>query len=273
MNVNKIKILSTDIDKQINIPIELKWDLYGREDSIDTWQAKVIEDVIGQPKDFELARFYNKAYPNSSETNVIYNFNFYSGFSNMFDTAPETKWGLSYNPLGFTNNEIYYTVNSFTKSFFKLDFYDSNDKTNQRVYFTIILPANQSADFQAVISEYIPPVNISYPKYVLDFINQKEGYFMYWLNSRDFYDLDTFYMSCKFFNGKTGQFISMTNKCQGSNILSSNRFNFDSKKYFYYKVKLNYNDFTYQIFDYTSGTDVRVGNTQNPINWFEYLNP
>lgn len=273
MSVNKIKILSSTVDKQLNIPIEIKWDYYGQEDSIDIWEEDVLEKVVGTPKDFELARFYNKEYPNSIETNVIYNFNFYSGAPESYETANQTKWGTTYNAQGFQNKEIYYLRPGFSKSFFKLDFYDTNDTATQKNYFTIILPANQSQDFDAFISEYLPPVKISYPKYILDFINQKEGYFLYWLSSREYIDIDTFYMSAKFFNGATGQFIKMMNKCQGSSLLSNNRFQFDPKKYFYYKVKLNYSNFTYEIFDYTSGSDVRVGNQSSPINWFQYLNP
>ena len=55
--------------------------------------------------------------------------------------------------------------------------------------------------------------------------------------------------------------------------MSSNRFSFDSDIYFYYKLKLNYDDYTYEVFDSTTGQDVRVGGVNNPINWYEYINP
>ena len=105
MSVNKIKIIRSLINKQLDIPIEIKWDFYGQEDSIDKWQEQTIEEIIGKPKDFELARFQNKIYPNGYETQVIYNFNFYSGSTSQTNTASESKWGLSYNPQGFTNDE------------------------------------------------------------------------------------------------------------------------------------------------------------------------
>ena len=62
MNVSKYKILRSNLDKQIDIPIEIKWDLYGQDDDLDKFQEDVIEDAIGKPKDFELARFQNKQY-------------------------------------------------------------------------------------------------------------------------------------------------------------------------------------------------------------------
>jgi peptidyl-tRNA hydrolase len=78
MSVNKIKVVRSLTDKQLDIPIELKWDFYGQEDSIDKWQEETVEKIIGKPKDFELSRFQNKVYSNGYETQVIYNFNFYS---------------------------------------------------------------------------------------------------------------------------------------------------------------------------------------------------
>ena len=161
----------------------------------------------------------------------------------------------------------------FLKSFFKLDFYDTNETRTQRVYFSIILPANQSKDAQFSISPYLPLVNVSIPIYNLDYVNQKEGYFIYWLKSREFYDIDTFYMRAKFFNGSTGQFITLLSRSQGSPQLTSAKYNFDSTKYLYYKFTLNYTDFTYQIFDISGPSQVRVGSITNPIKFYEYINP
>ena len=272
MAVSKYKILRSNLDKQIDIPIEIKWDFYGQDDSLDAFQEDVVEKAIGIPKDFELARFQNKQYFNSFETLVKYNFSFYTGLTDNFSTASQNDWGLSYQPLGFTLEEIYYTTKPFTKSFFKLDFYDTPQTKTQRNYFSIILPANQSSDAKFSISQYLPDVNISIPTYTLDYVNQKEGYFFYWLKSREFYNLDTFYMTAKFFNANTGQFIKMMTRSQGSPQLANSKFTFNEEKYFYYKVVMDYSDYTYQIFDIVN-QPTRVGSTQNPINWYEYRNP
>ena len=273
MDVSKYKILRSNLGKQIDIPIEIKWDIYGQDDSLDTFQEQVVEKAIGTPKDFELARFENKKYLNSFETLVKYNFYFYTGLTDNFSTATNTDWGLSYLPMGFTNEEIYYTTKPFLNSFFKLDFYDTNKLTTQRNYFTIILPANQSSDAKFLISQYLPLVNVSIPTYTLDYVNQKEGYFLYWLKSRDFYNIDTFYMSAKFFNANTGQFVRMMNRSQGSSQILSSKFTFNEEKYFFYKVVMDYSDFTYQIFDIAGSSPTRVGKTSAPINWYEYRNP
>ena len=274
MSVNKFKIVKTSTDKYIDIPVEIKWDFYGRDDSIDEIQEDIIEKVIGKPKDFELARFQNKKYPNNDETSVNYNFYFYSADLNFMNTAIPTYWEANYNSEGFSDKDIYYTTKPFQKSFFKLDFYDTKDGKTQKNYFTVILYANQSLDELKSISTYLPDVNISVPRFKLDFVGQqKEGYFFYWLKSREFLNIDTFYMSAKFFNGSTGNFVKMINRNQGSNELSGNKYGFNGEKYFYYKVKLDYSDYTYQIFDYANGSDIRVGYESKPINWYEYVNP
>ena len=39
--------------------------------------------------------------------------------------------------------EIYYNANSFKRSFFKLDLYDTTDSETQQLYLTIIIPTQQ----------------------------------------------------------------------------------------------------------------------------------
>ena len=52
-------------------------------------------------------------------------------------------------------------------------------------------------------------VDVRKPKFVLDYVGDKEGFFLYWLKKRTFLDINTFYMSAKFYNAKTGQFTKL----------------------------------------------------------------
>lgn len=108
---------------------------------------------------------------------------------------------------------------------------------------------------------------IKIPNMYLDYIGDKQGYFLYWLKNPDKIKPETLYMSAKFFNGKTGEFIRMTNLPQSA---IPNKFNFDKSQYFYYRVNLDYEKYTYEVYDINSG--LRAG-TENPINWYEYVNP
>ena len=79
-------------------------------------------------------------------------------------------------------------------------------------------------------------------------------------------------MTAKFFDAKQGVFVKMMNRPQ-STLSGVNKFNFNQSLYYYYKVILDYSDFTYRIFDINTGTDVLVGDSNNPINWYEFINP
>jgi len=62
-----------------------------------------------------------------------------------------------------------------------------------------------------------------------------------------------------------GVFVKMTNTPQSS---IASPFTFNPEDYFYYKVILDYNTYTYQVFDNQN----RIGTTSS-IKWYEYVNP
>jgi hypothetical protein len=252
--------------KQIDIPIEIKWDFIGQEDSIEIWEESVIEDVIGVAKDFEVLRFAHKEYGNYNLTSINYDFYFYDGPPDA-SSSVSADWDVSYVNEGFSVNEIYYYNKPFTKSFFKLDFYDTKDSKSQTNYFTVILPVQQGATNTVSISPLLPNVQIKKPSMTLDYVGaDKEGFFFYWLRKRDFINVDTFYMTAKFFDARLGVFVKMMNEPQSG---LSSKFLFEGSDYFYYKVKLDYTTKTYEIFD---RFNVRQGEG-TPINWYEYVNP
>jgi hypothetical protein len=255
------------IDKQINIPIELSWDYEGLDDGIDQYQENVIKQVIGPGYDFEVNRFPHAPHEGSNKTDINYEFNFYSGGS----LTLESSWKNSYLGEKFTTQEIFYYSNKFAKSFFKLDFYDTVDEKRQKNYFTVILPTQQGLVQEVNMAR--TPVNIRKPKFKLDYVGDKEGFFIYWLKSLKFMPINTFYMTAKFYNASTGQFIKLMNTPQSKLNSASNGGNvyaFDSTQYFYYRVVLDYININYRIYDIKTGT--RVG-TNIPVLWYEYVNP
>jgi hypothetical protein len=260
-------------DKYINIPIEIKWDFLGQDDAIDEYQDNVVEEIVGFPGDFEVTRFAHASYSGDTKTDIKYDFHFFSvnggvptNPSTQVLTSSPSNWITSYIPEGFTTIEIYYYVKPFTKSFFKLDFYDSKDAITQTNYFTVILPVQQGFTVTGLTSAYKTPVNIKTPSFQLDYVGDKEGFFLYWLRNTKFLNISKFYMTAKFFDARLGFFIKMTNTPQ-SNIVS--KFKFNPENYFYYEVRLNYNEKTYQVFD---NSNTRVGTTSS-IKWYEYINP
>lgn len=262
-------------DKYINIPIEIKWDFIGQDDAIEEYQEQVVEEIVGFPGDFEILRFAHAPYNNGSKTDIKYDFYFFADNngnvpvnpSSLVLTSNVNNWVTSYIPEGFLTTDIYYYVKPFTKSFFKLDFYDSTDAISQTNYFTVIIPVQQGYTVSGTVSSLLPQVQIKIPSFKLDYVGDKEGFFFYWLRDKDFYNgLNTFYMTAKFFDARLGIFVKMTNTPQ---CLIPSPFTFNPETYFYYKVILDYDTKTYKIFD---NNDNRVGTTSS-IKWYEYVNP
>lgn len=461
--MNKYRFNIKQNDRYLNIPIEIKTDMLGRDDLVDKYEEEVLQEVINPIEDFEVTRYAHKDWikNNESQSSIEYEFYFYNRNTDIVNET-STSTSIYVNDYKFTENpnfsgecftdaEIYYGVNSFKRSFFKLDLYDTADSETQQLYLSIIIPTQQgktrssdtdpivsnpfvngptqsedappggygsglreiveddnqsleidsnmifndsykatftscnsftieryleinmylddiqpinnnvsinfqgtcyeltSVDTQVVVedpplTEYIdsfnqfdigdcgcippsptptistspiipqpswpagptpsvtptptispqtegsggdindnpqgmgqgetsspivapPNVQIRKPNFLLDFIGDKEGYFIYWLKNPNYINIDTFYMGAKFFNAKTGQFSRFLNKRQTS---LSERFTFDKSKLFYYKVQLDTDNYVYEILNME--TNQRVG-TNAEIKWYEYMNP
>jgi hypothetical protein len=276
MSVNKVTIVPDGTNKQINIPVRLTWDYLGMDMAIDEYETQVVTEVVGIGRDFEVSRFaHEPATGTTDNTEINYEFYFYSGGS--LDEI--TSWNIDYMSEGFTPQDLYYFNNNFSNSFFKLDLYDTPDEKQQTNYITIIIPTQQGLKMDTQMQRTL--VSVKKPKFILDYVGDKEGFFIYWLKKREFLDIDTFYMTAKFYNAKTGQFTKMMTG-RGSDPLdvtkgpqpdinpgTDQKYLFDNTQYFYYTVKLDYQKQTYQVFN-TFGQ--RLG-TNIPIKWFEYVNP
>ena len=264
--MNKFKFTLPTDDQYINLPIEIKWDFNGKEDSIELYEEDVVKEILGLPDDFEVVRFDHSSYDNDTKTDIKYDFHFYNGDPTNIESSTSNNWVCSYIPEGFQKSEVYYYSKPFTKSFFKLDFYDTNNPKSQTNYFTVIIPVQQGATESVSLTPYMPNVNIKIPSYKLDFVGDKEGFFLYWLRTRRFIDLNTFYMTAKFFDGRLGVYVKMMTEPQSELPL---KFTFEGSKYFYRKVVLDYDTKEYKIYN---DLNVRIG-TDSPIKWYEYVNP
>ena len=269
MTVNKVQITRLGLqDKGLVIPVQFNWSLLDTENEIREIEAEIMSEVAGKGFDFETIRFSHSGYTSTDvndlkvRTDVNYEFYFYSG-GNL---TLETEWTMDYRNEGFTTDEVYYFRNNFKKSFFKLDFYDSPSEATQKNYLTIILPTTQGLKMPASMQGAL--VDINKPKYNLDFVGDTNGFFIYWLYSREYIDVNRFYMSCKFWNAKTGTFTRMINRPQS--IQASNSYSPNNLFNFYYQVNLNYPSQKYNVYD--TITFNRVGTTE-PIKWYEYVNP
>lgn len=271
---NNYRITISPNTQQLNIPIKLDFDNLGKEQGFVEYEDYAINQVINPAQDFEVTRFPHSFWDeNQTKTNINYDFYFFDGSIRLTATTNCNQWNNSYLDNGFDSDEVYYFANSFTNSFFKLDFYDNKSSENQKIYFTVIIPTQQGNKESATVGGDTNSfeAEIKMPQFNLDYVGDKEGFFMYWLKNTDYLDINEFYFSAKFFNAKTGEFIRMMNQCQG-NLPNKTNFNKDYK--FYYKCVLDYQNYEYVMYsEDEQGNLTRVGTDSNPIKWYEYVNP
>jgi hypothetical protein len=274
MDVNKYTIRQDGglTDKTITFPIQLDWDYSGLDQAIDEFEVEAINKVIGVGRDFEVTRFAHAPQTGATDdTFVQYQFYFHSGGTSVNNV---NNWSIDYRQEGFTAQQIFYYNNNFSNSFFKLDLYDNVDEKKQTNYVTIILPTQQGLTMDAIMNKTL--VKIKKPDFVLDYVGDKEGFFIYWLKKRTFLNVRTFYMTAKFYDAEKGVFVKMMNMPQS--VSSGTTTTFDNSKFFYYRVELDYEKQTYQVFNTNPAQNIynnykqRAG-TAVPIKWYEYVNP
>lgn len=276
MLVNKFKFRPTNTDKFLDIPISLDFNHLGQDDDIDIFENKTKIDIVGTPPDYDVNRYGHSAYTDSTgylATSINYQFYFYDSITNGPANFIPTAWSNSYITSNyFTDRDLYYYSNPFSKSFFKLDLYDTPNERDQKLYLTIIIPTQQGTTefiLNSTFSYAVTNFYVKKPNIILDSVgNDKEGYYIYWLRSPQTININTFYMSIKFFNAKTGQFVRMMKK--GQFTLPGSYYNFKIESYFYDKVVLDHQNQVYSVLDVN--TNNRIDNGV-PITWYEYLNP
>jgi len=204
---------------------------------------------------------------------------------------PTTQFG--YELQNFSPFQTYSNQKSFVKSFYKLDLYDSPLRNEQQLYISIILnPINSSTLFQPTI--LLPTTQETgtvitdcaqreggrwnckpqgekdshIPSFELDATDNNEGYYIYWLKEKTFLDIDKFYMSAKFYNGKTGRVTSFITVDQNT---LPNPYSFDLQNYLYYQVTLNQLRQQYSV---SNSIGTRIGvDPLSPIRYWQYFNP
>jgi hypothetical protein len=152
--VNKYRFNIQSNDKYLNIPIEIKADMLGRDDLVDKYEDEVLEKVINPVEDFEVTRYAHNDWfkEDNVNTSIEYKFSFFDRNGEITDVSNSQSnyvndYVFTENPnftgTCFTEAEVYYFANSFKRSFFKLDLYDTPNSETQTLYLSIIIPTQQ----------------------------------------------------------------------------------------------------------------------------------
>jgi len=285
--VNRIQIRVKPGEKNITVPLGQVFDEVGREQLITDYEQVELEDAVNIIQDYETTRYY---YGNStSSNNIFYEFRFFDSVNGNYGAN-----SVNFNNAGFTDNDLYRNKKSFTESFWKFDFYDTPVREQQKLMFTIVLPTTNCGKYQVPIDPDEDPVayyqqaaqgltpeyDVWEPKVNLGpSVGKDESYYIHWLKNRDLFEIETFYMSCKFFNALNGKVVRFINADPTGNINP-----IEPTNWFYYQVDIEINELTTPKYSYlvrefnnnayTLGLvlgEVGMNPTPNQIIWYEYI--
>ena len=244
MAVNRLNIKASTADKSVTISIGQTFDEVGNEQLVRTWEEVELQDNINVIQDYETTRY---AYANNISANTIsYAFEFWDNTTSSYVD--------NFNVLGFLNKDLAKPKKAFTRSFMKFDFYDSPLRKEQKIMFTNILPLNNCMKVLTTVDQLEDPIEyfsqlaadpLGTPKYgvyvpicVLGPLHgRSENYYIQWLKDRELTEINTFYMSCKFYNAKTGKVTNMINESPTQSQITNGEV-LSYPEWFYYQVKL-----------------------------------
>ena len=200
----------------INVPVDLTPQMVDQEEIIDRKFVEVeVENAINPILDYEKVRFSPALiFPSPSANTInppIIQLQEVNYELNMLDTTNNAYFtNTSYADIGFDDDDLRFRKNKLTKSFLRLDFYDSDILTDQRLVASMAINPNITfADIQPN-SQLYPVANkrLSF-KLNNPLINNEvfgEGYFVYYFKDEVDINLPEFlYMRATFNNAKTGQ--------------------------------------------------------------------
>lgn len=309
MTVNRVRILRSDTDKKVTLPIANDFDeSLGREQLIKLYERSEMQDSVNIIQDFETTRYSPDT--DNVDKHIIYDMEFSlvsTPTGNSLDYIPD------YSVVGISHPDIVDRKGNFTKSFFKFDFYDTADPQKQRLYFSVVNPANNGKSFSnpgmysSLIEISNDPNSINYdpityraaeiedledgvqdgPPYYYDKLESSrfefsavgrntENYYIQWLKNRELVKKNVFFMTCKFFNAETGKVHKFINKVQ-----PLNKYNLSIPEYYYYQITFDPVKFTYMFNEYdvalyngNNGLGPKVGGDfLTPVRFYEYINP
>lgn len=194
--------LTGDSSYNITIPVSSNNGMLGQWDVVNRDLVNVeVANAVNTTFDYEKVKLLPKV-NNNLIKEIIYKINILNADKEYNNS---TKWG----DIGFIDDDLKFKKNSFTKSFLRLDFYDSDIATNQNLISFITLFPKFS--YQDVSSGKIPQAT-NYPlKFTLGnpLIDRKlngEGFSLYHFKDEIIPTINKYlYMKATFNNAKTGK--------------------------------------------------------------------
>ena len=201
--------LSATTATTISLSLDQNINFVGQQELIDTKFVDVeVSKSINETFDYEVTRF-TPLLDNSDECeNIVYKINILD--NNVYNL--NTKW----SNIGFEFEDFSLNKNSFNKTFLRLDFYDNDIGTTQRLLFfkTIFPSLKPEQQPNSIVSQLPQPNNVQLNFKVGNILKNEfissEGYYLYYFKDEVIPTVPKeLYMKATLFNAKTGKITGM----------------------------------------------------------------
>ena len=267
MSVSKYQIninsLSATTASTINIPLNLEFQLVDQSELIEKEFVNIeIENNINPILDYEKVRFTPVNSTFDIFDNIAYKIIFNGGINN-------------YGGIGYTDDDIKFRKNAFKLSFLRLNFYDTDKATDQRLLsYITIYPKITDIDLHPLNSTvYTPssvkPANQIFTTFILDnpLNNSKgtfEGFYIYHYKDEVTTTLPKeLFMRASFNNAKSGKTTNLMTVSSAQSID-----NLVNKLHTKYILKKNNSGYYYEI-DNTYSTNINISGKNLTINLYQ----
>lgn len=222
----KLRVNQIGDNSTINIPIDITFNPIDQAEVLEKdFISLEVENAINPIIDYEKSRFVLTNSNNVIMDNIAYELNFLVG-----NTFPSVS---TYSDIGFNYDDIKFRKNGFTESFLRLNFYDNDIPTNQRlISFVTIFSKITNRDIIPIgspnaglpIGVNLLPIRFILSNPIKDPNGFAEGFYLYHYKDEVFDSLPkNLYMRAEFNNAKTGRrtsFITVNTAETVDNIIS-----------------------------------------------------
>lgn len=267
INLNTISSATTATT--INIPLDMDFQLVGQDELIQTQFVDLeVEKAINPIMDYEKTRFS----PVSSNSNIVRDVTYKLNFL-VSGSIPSITY---YGNIGYTDDDIKFRKSNFMLSFLRLDFYDTDKGTNQRLLsFITVYPKITSANLQplSVSPPLIPstvkpalqiPISFTLSNPIINPEGFAEGYYIYNYKDEVTSTLPKeLFMRASYNNAKNGKTTNLMTEGVAYGID-----NLVNKLYTKYILKRNTTGFFYEV-DPTYSNNVTINSNNITINLYQ----
>jgi hypothetical protein len=180
-------------------------------------------------------------------TNGFINFTDCCGVSQTIAANTSVIYGCvdTTEPVWFSSTEVTQPI------------YLNGENENDNDYYDVIDNGICECEPDTIASA--EPPKLTYPNFYLDHVGNREGYYIYWYQDEKLINLNTFYMTSKFFDASNGRYVRFT-----TTPLTQTKIPNDD---LYYRVILDYPNKLYKVTNLIDTVAIV------DANWYEYVNP